>query len=106
LAYHFFRRTEQDSTVQVRPLFPTFLFFFIPTSENISIHSFLIDSPSGASSRQSHRVISFMLAATTTTTTSGTADSSAIEVKHDCSTCVATFESKEAKRVHMRDDWQ
>jgi pre-60S factor REI1 len=41
--------------------------------------------------------------ATTTTNTTG---ANTLEQELGCTMCLATFESKEMKRVHMKEDWQ
>jgi hypothetical protein len=41
--------------------------------------------------------------ATTNTTTAG---ANTTEQELSCTTCLANFESKEAKRAHMKEEWQ
>jgi len=44
-----------------------------------------------------------MLGATTNTTATG---ANSTELELNCTTCLAHFETKQEKRLHMKEDWQ
>jgi hypothetical protein len=54
--------------------------------------------------KNSRESADIMLDATTNTTTTTCTDTNEQEL--GCAMCLATFENKEMKRAHMREEWQ